>query len=106
MKGGPIINDATIQDAFYVGMDKLPNVEFLTLSNGDPGTGPTRNSQIVKKWIEEHQALLQVIVVRDGLRGLDPSRPDTRRIQPGKGQQPTLDWDASDESVTSFLERI
>ena len=25
LKGGPIINDATIQDAIYVGLDTLPN---------------------------------------------------------------------------------
>jgi uncharacterized protein with ATP-grasp and redox domains len=58
VKGGPIINDATIQDAFYVGLDKLPNVELLTLSNGEPGTGPTRNSQTVKEWIEEHDIVI------------------------------------------------
>jgi uncharacterized protein with ATP-grasp and redox domains len=58
VKGGPIINDATIHDAVYVGLNTLPNVEFLTISNGEPGTGPPRNSQIVKKWIEDHDLVI------------------------------------------------
>ena len=58
VKGGPIINDATIQDAIYVGMATLPNVEFLTISNGEEGTGPQRNSQTVKRWIEEHDLVI------------------------------------------------
>jgi len=57
-KGGPIINDATIQDAVYVDMTTLPNVEFLTISNGEVGTGPQRNSQTVKRWIEEHDLVI------------------------------------------------
>ena len=58
VKGGPIINDATLQDAIYMGLDTLPNVEFLTVSNGEVGTGPERSSQIVKGWIEEHDLVI------------------------------------------------
>jgi len=58
VKGGPIINDATLEDALYMGLDKLPNVEFLSVSNGEPGTGPQRNSQQVKEWIKEHDLII------------------------------------------------
>jgi uncharacterized protein with ATP-grasp and redox domains len=58
VKGGPIINDATLEDAVYTGLDGLPNSEFLTISNGEAGTGPARNSQIVKKWIKEHDLVI------------------------------------------------
>jgi uncharacterized protein with ATP-grasp and redox domains len=58
VKGGPIINDATLEDAVYMGLDRLPNSEFLTISNGEAGTGPARSSQKVKKWIEEHDLVI------------------------------------------------
>ena len=58
VKGGPIINDATFEDAVYMSLDELPNVEFLTVSNGDVGTGPNRSSQKVKGWIEEHDLVI------------------------------------------------
>lgn len=58
VKGGPLINDATLKDAFYMGLDELPNVEFPTVSNGDPGTGPERSSPEVKRWIEEHDLVI------------------------------------------------
>jgi uncharacterized protein with ATP-grasp and redox domains len=58
VKGGPIINDAIIHDTVYVGLNTLPNIEFLTISNGEPGTGPPRDSEIVKKWIEEHDLVI------------------------------------------------
>ncbi len=43
VKGGPILNDATIKDAKFAGIDKI--AEIKTVSNGDPGTGPKRNSK-------------------------------------------------------------
>lgn len=43
VKGGPIINDATIEDANFVGIDKIAKIEVV--SNGDPGTGPDRLSR-------------------------------------------------------------
>jgi len=58
VKGGPIINDATLEDAVYMGLDGLPNSEFLTISNGEVGTGPARSSQTVKKWIKEHDLVI------------------------------------------------
>jgi uncharacterized protein with ATP-grasp and redox domains len=58
VKGGPIINDATLEDAVYMGLDRLPNSKFLTISNGEAGTGPARSSQTVKKWIREHDLVI------------------------------------------------
>jgi hypothetical protein len=58
VKGGPIINDATLEDATYMGLCDLPNVKFLTLSNGEAGTGPERNSQTVKNWITKHDLVI------------------------------------------------
>jgi uncharacterized protein with ATP-grasp and redox domains len=58
VKGGPIINDATLEDAVYMGLDGLPNSGFLTISNGEVGTGPARSSQTVKRWIKEHDLVI------------------------------------------------
>ena len=58
VKGGPIINDATLEDAAYMGLGDLPNAESLTLSNGGAGTGPERNSQTVKSWIKKHDLVI------------------------------------------------
>jgi len=44
VKGAPIINDATLEDAVYVGLDKLPGAEFFTVGIGEPGTGVERES--------------------------------------------------------------
>jgi len=43
VKGGPIINDATIEDARFAGIDKI--AEIKTVSNGDPGTGTEKKSK-------------------------------------------------------------
>ena len=43
VKGGPIINDATIEDAKFADIDKI--AEIKTVSNGDPGTGVERKSK-------------------------------------------------------------
>jgi uncharacterized protein with ATP-grasp and redox domains len=58
VKGGPIINDATLEDAIYLGLDSIPNSKFLVISNGEAGTGPKRNSQTVKRWIHEHDLVI------------------------------------------------
>jgi len=58
VKGGPIINDATLEDARYMGLDKLPNVKFLTISNGEAGTGPKISSQEVGGWIEAYDLII------------------------------------------------
>ena len=58
VKGGPIINDATMEDAEYVGLDLLPNSNFLVIGNGEPQTGPERSSQTVKHWINSHDFVI------------------------------------------------
>ena len=58
VKGGPIINDATFEDAAYVGLCYLPKIEFLKLGSGEAGTGPERNSQEVKRWIRKHDIVI------------------------------------------------
>jgi len=32
VKGGPFMNDATLEDALYLGLNEFPNIEFLTIS--------------------------------------------------------------------------
>ena len=51
VKAGPIINDATLEDVKYVGLDSVVD-EIRYLSNGE--IGYERNSPEVKRWIEEH----------------------------------------------------
>ncbi len=58
VKGGPMINDATMEDVRHVGLDELPGVSFRTVSNGEPGTGPKRNSEEVLGWIREHDLVI------------------------------------------------
>ena len=74
VKGGPIINDATLEDAAYIGLCDLPKTEFLRLSNGEAGTGPERNAQEVKRWIRKHDLVIskgqgnyEVLSENDGL---------------------------------------
>jgi uncharacterized protein with ATP-grasp and redox domains len=43
VKGGPIINDATIEDAKFAEINKIAKIR--TVSNGEPGTGLRRNSK-------------------------------------------------------------
>lgn len=43
VKGGPIINDAMEEDAEYVGIPELAEIDIV--SNGMPGTGPKRDSE-------------------------------------------------------------
>lgn len=58
VKGGPIINDATIEDAKAIGLDKIPKAEFLYVSNGTQGTGPERSSEEVQEWIRNHDLVI------------------------------------------------
>jgi uncharacterized protein with ATP-grasp and redox domains len=58
VKGGPSINDATLEDALYIGVDKLPNIEIRTVSNGSPGTGPDPLSPEVLSWINSHDLVI------------------------------------------------
>ncbi len=58
VKGGPSINDAMLEDAYTVGLDKLTNIEFLLIGNGAKGTGPDRDSPEVRRWIEENELVI------------------------------------------------
>jgi uncharacterized protein with ATP-grasp and redox domains len=58
VKGGPILNDATLDDVKFIGMDKIPNIEFKTTNNGNPNTGPSLDSGEVKTWIKEHDVTI------------------------------------------------
>ncbi|SNX55216.1 ARMT1-like domain-containing protein [Thermoanaerobacterium sp. RBIITD] len=58
VKGGPIINDAMIDDAYDSGIDTLPNVTFYKLGNGVRDTGPNRVDDIVKEWIRQHDVVI------------------------------------------------
>ena len=55
VKAGPIINDATLEDVKYVGLDKLVD-EIRYISNGE--IGYERNSPEVKRWIKEHDLII------------------------------------------------
>jgi len=58
VKGGPMINDATLEDFYYVSFSDIDAVEVRTVSNGDEGTGPDRRSEEVLKWIREHDLVI------------------------------------------------
>lgn len=58
VKGGPILNDATKKDTEYVGFNELPNLQYKTITNGDPNTGPPRASKEVQKWIKNHDIVI------------------------------------------------
>jgi uncharacterized protein with ATP-grasp and redox domains len=45
VKGAPIINDATYEDAEYVGLNKLKGLEFIKVGVGIPGSGMARTSK-------------------------------------------------------------
>ncbi len=55
VKAGPIINDATIEDVKYVGLDKVVD-EIRFISNGEKGV--ERNSEEVLDWIKEHDIVI------------------------------------------------
>jgi len=54
VKGDPIINDATLDDALYIGLDKIPNLTFKTVAGGRYSSGPEKSSREVLSWIEDH----------------------------------------------------
>lgn len=58
IKGGPTVNDATEEDAKFIGLDRIENLKLLKISNGEDGTGPKENSEEVKKWLCEHQLII------------------------------------------------
>lgn len=56
VKGGPIINDATVEDAKFAGIDKMANL--ATVSNGERGTGPERNSASFVKFLKSMDVVI------------------------------------------------
>ena len=54
VKGGPFINDATLEDVKQVDLTSLDNLKVLTLSNGDPQSGVKYNSETITTWMKEH----------------------------------------------------
>ncbi len=55
LKAGPIINDATIEDAKQVEMDSVVS-EYRFISNGEVGV--ERNSPEVEMWLKEHDVTI------------------------------------------------
>jgi uncharacterized protein with ATP-grasp and redox domains len=58
VKSGPIINDAMLEDAIEVGIDRLPNIRFLQISNGGRNSAPSRRSDEVKSYIKGHDLVV------------------------------------------------
>jgi hypothetical protein len=58
VKGVPVINDAMLSDAREVGIDKLPNLVFQQLGDGDVETGPKRRDEEVRQWIRGHELVV------------------------------------------------
>ncbi|AEF16921.1 protein of unknown function DUF89 [Thermoanaerobacterium xylanolyticum LX-11] len=58
IKGGPIINDAMIDDVYEVGIDKFPNITFYKIGNGMKDTGPNRKDKEVKGWIKNYDIVI------------------------------------------------
>ncbi|AWB10791.1 hypothetical protein TDSAC_1451 [Thermodesulfobium acidiphilum] len=58
VKSGPIINDAMLEDAYEVGLDRLPNIRFLEISNGEKNSASSRRSDEVRRYIEEHDIVI------------------------------------------------
>jgi len=55
VKEAPIINDATLEDAKYVGMDEVVD-EYRFIGNGEVGL--ERNSPEVGEWVKEHDVVI------------------------------------------------
>ena len=55
VKAGPIINDATMEDAKFVSLTEIVN-EFRFISNGEVGV--ERNSPEVREWIKSHDVTI------------------------------------------------
>jgi len=56
VKGGPIINDATVEDAKFACIDKIAKIGRV--SNGMPGTGPDRNSKEFVKQLKNAEVVI------------------------------------------------
>jgi len=58
VKSGPLVNDATLQDAREAGIDAMAEVELLQVSNGDGHSYPDYGSPELAGWIEEHDVVI------------------------------------------------
>jgi len=58
VKGGNILNDATYHDIEQVGLDTLPNVDILCVSNGEPFTGIPRESGCFRKIMDSYDMII------------------------------------------------
>ncbi len=56
VKGGPHINDATVADAKFAGIHEI--AEIKTVSNGEPGTGPRKNSKRFINWLKTQDVVI------------------------------------------------
>lgn len=58
VKGGNILNDATYHDIDEVGLNKLPNIDFLCVSNGESFTGIPRESDSFRKIMDSYDMVI------------------------------------------------
>lgn len=57
VKATPIINDAMYEDAIYVGIDKIPNIEFMEIGAGSD-SGITRESKTFLDMLKESDIVI------------------------------------------------
>ncbi len=58
VRGGPIVNDATMDDLKDAGLDKLPNVSIVYSSNGEEDTGIKPNSIELDNLIKQYDFII------------------------------------------------
>lgn len=58
VRGGPIVNDATVDDLEEAGLDTLPNVSIVYSSNGEEDTGIKPKSVELYNLIKQHDFII------------------------------------------------
>lgn len=58
VKGGPILNDATQEDARDVGMLDIPGLSLAYISNGEAGTGYRRESPAFREFMDGFDVII------------------------------------------------
>ncbi len=58
VKSGPLVNDATLRDVPEVGLDEMPEIEILAVSNGDDHSCPDYRSPELAGWIDGHDVVI------------------------------------------------
>ncbi|MBN1786624.1 MAG: DUF89 family protein [Candidatus Methanofastidiosa archaeon] len=58
VKGGYILNDATNEDVEYVGLDKLPYIDVVKVSNGERYTGIPRESDCFRALMDTFDMII------------------------------------------------